>query len=163
MNSGVTWKKVTEDFVTGKSYQWPVPKPTKTKTGCFLKVNGYNNSNKVIGTDRSDRPFTIEVVKLTSLNGGEPLVGGEVCAITWATHETIRPVMKARIYYSRDGGTTWKLVEMLPGDPRSYDWAVPNVTSNKCKVKVVLKDAGGNTVGSDVSDALFPIHASQPQ
>jgi hypothetical protein len=44
------------------------------------------------------------------------------------------------------------------GNTGSYSWAVPWVApSTTCKVKVVLKDASGKTVGSDVSDGVFTI------
>ena len=42
---------------------------------------------------------------------------------------------------------------------KSFDWQIPVVQKemNKCKVKVVLKDAKWNTVGTDMSDTYFTI------
>jgi hypothetical protein len=37
------------------------------------------------------------------------------------------------------------------------DWMVPAKSSPNCKVKMVLKNAGGTVIGSDVSDGLFAI------
>ena len=54
---------MTQDDVTGKTYSWIVPKPAKTKKGCLVKVVGYNSAGKVVGSDRSDKPFTIELVR----------------------------------------------------------------------------------------------------
>jgi hypothetical protein len=59
-----------------------------------------------------------------------------------------------------NGGSTWTLIKtLLTGNPGSYNWKVPLVTVPKpqCKVKVVLRDSGGVTVGSDISDAFFTI------
>jgi hypothetical protein len=41
----------------------------------------------------------------------------------------------------------------------TYNWKVPGVAKNKknCRVKVLLKDAMGNSVGSDASDRAFTI------
>ena len=48
----------------------------------------------------------------------------------------------------------------LTGSFESHEWTVPEVVKRKtkCKVKVVLKDAGGVTLGSDVSDAYFTVN-----
>jgi hypothetical protein len=44
-------------------------------------------------------------------------------------------------------------------DTGSYDWTVPTVTrtKTKCKVKIVLKGAAGEKLGTDVSDSPFTI------
>ncbi len=44
-----------------------------------------------------------------------------------------------------------------------YAWTVPDVPreESKCKVKVMLKAANGNTVGVDVSDGYFTIQPAQ--
>jgi hypothetical protein len=46
-----------------------------------------------------------------------------------------------------------------PSNDGIFSWKVPSVTKDKtrCKVKVVLKDAVGNSVGSDMSDNIFTI------
>ena len=64
-----------------------------------------------------------------------------------------------KLYYTKNNRLTWTLITTLAGDKTNYDWTVPTVTApkTKCKVKVVLKDATGNIIGSDVSDAFFTI------
>jgi len=39
----------------------------------LMKVIGYDASEKKVGADRSDAPFTISVVTVMRPNGGEPL------------------------------------------------------------------------------------------
>ena len=58
-----------------------------------------------------------------------------------------------KLYYTLDNGLTWKLITALPDNTGSYLWSVPKVEKDKtkCKVKVVLKDAMGKVVGSDMS------------
>jgi len=138
---------------------------------CFVRVVGYNDTRtKKIGSDTSDKLFTIEVVKLTSPNGGPPsLKRDETINITWTAYETTKPITKVQLYYTKDGGTTYNSIITLsgaypPGD-YSQSWTVPPVgttSKTKCKVKVVLKDAKGVIRGSDVSDNFFTIEPFPP-
>ena len=69
-------------------------------------------------------------------------------------------VAEVRIYYTKNGGTTWDLIDVVPDNPGRYDdWTVPSVsrTRRKCKVKVVLIDERGQRLGVDTSDAFFVI------
>jgi uncharacterized repeat protein (TIGR02543 family) len=161
MNNGTTWKPITTDFVTGTNLEWSVPKPTANKKSCLVKVTGYNDSNVKVGTDKSDNSFMIEVVKLDSPNGGEPLTAGSTgSTISWTTNGTKRDVAKVILYLTMNGGATWSRVVPLTENTGSYDtWTVPGVlkTKTQCKVRVVLKDADGLTLGSDVSDGFFTI------
>lgn len=115
-----------------------------------------------MGVAQSESPFAIEVVKLTSPNGGDLLKSGETHRITWMTNETKETVSKVKLYYTKDGGTTWLSIRgAIVGNPGYYDWT-PSVgkTKSKCKVRVVLLNADGNSVGSDLSDGTFTISAS---
>jgi hypothetical protein len=158
MDNGMTWSTIASN-ITGNSYDWDVPIPWNNKRKCFIKVIAFNASNVKIGADSSDGPFTIEVIKLNTPNGGETLTSGSTYNITWTTNQTIRPVSKVILSYTLDGGVTWKAITAITGNPGTYSWTVPTVSTSKtkCKVKVVLKDSAGNTIGSDVSDAFFTI------
>jgi bacillopeptidase F (M6 metalloprotease family) len=88
------------------------------------------------------------------------MTSGDPIDISWMTNQTIRPVTSVKLYYSLDGGATWKTIPAtITGNPLTYPWTVPDVKTqkDKCKVKVVLRDAAGNLVGSDVSDSVFTI------
>jgi len=156
INNGSTWKRITINR-TGTSYDWHVPALSNNKTKCLVGVIGFNSAGTNIGQDVSDSTFTIEVVKLTSPDGAETLTPGNSHTITWRTNATIRPVVSTKLFRTMNGGSTWPLIKTLTGNPGSYNWTVPNVSSSNCKVKVVLKDSGGVTVGSDISDAFFTI------
>jgi hypothetical protein len=158
INNGSTWKLIAKN-VTGTSYNWGVPVQKNNKSNCLVKVIGFNASGTKVGEDISDSTFTIEVVKLTDPDGGETLTSGNLYIITWTTYATKNPVANTKLFYSINGGSTWKLIKTASGNPGSYNWTVPAVTTTKtqCKVKVVLKDSGGVTVGSDVSDGCFTI------
>jgi YD repeat-containing protein len=159
INNGTAWTTIATN-VTGTSYNWSVTKPAANKINCFVKVIGYNSSGVMVGEDKSNAIFTIEVVRLNSPNGGETLTSGTVHAITWTTNGTIRPVANVTLSYSLDGGTTYTSIITLTGNPGSYNWTVPAVTATNCKVKVVLKDSGAVAIGNDVSNNIFTISSS---
>jgi len=158
MDNGKTWKPIASG-IADTSYGWAVPRPPKNKKKCLVKVIGYDGSDKKVGADKSDSKFTIEVVKVTWPNGGETLTSGDMPTITWTTHETRKDVARVILKYTKNGGKRWKKIDRLAEDTGTYEWTVPDVLrrKRKCKVKVVLKDAKGNTVGSDTSDGYFTI------
>ncbi|MFH1702265.1 MAG: matrixin family metalloprotease [Nitrospirota bacterium] len=162
LNNGTTWKHMASG-VKGSSYNWDVPTPIYNKIKCFVKIIGYDISGIPLDEDDSDSKFIIEVVRLTSPNGGETLVSGNVHTITWQTNGTIRPVANIELYYTINSGSTWKLITTLEGNPKSYIWTIPSVTSrkNRCKVKVTLKDASGKIIGRDSSNKYFTIQPLQ--
>jgi hypothetical protein len=119
-----------------------------------------------VGVAISAAPFTIEVVKVASPNGGETWKEGETHDITWTTNGTKKPVAKVKLYYTKDGESTWNRICdpltgkcALTGNPGSYDWKVPSVrkTKENCKVRVELIDKSGNLLGTDASDNYFSI------
>jgi len=152
-----TWKLIANK-VPGSSYNWIVFKPTANKMNCLAKVIAYNASGVKVGEDISDNKFTIEVVKVISPNGGETLKSGTPHTILWRTNGTKNPVAKAELSYTTGGGI-WKPITTLTSNPGSYNWTVPIVpsTKTKCKVKVVLKNSSGGSLGNDVSDTVFTI------
>jgi len=85
------------------------------------------------------------------------MASGDTYAIEW--YADLRAVT-FKLLYSVDKGKSWQPIATLTDSFRSYDWTVPEVVKRKkkCKVKVVLQDAKGVTVGSDVSDAYFSIN-----
>lgn len=156
MNNGRKWIPIV-DKTTGTSFPWIVPAPPNNKKKCFVKVIGYNASGVLVGEDTSDSAFTIEVVKITSPDGGEILKSGTTHTITWRTNGTIRPVANGDLYYF--DRTNWKLITSRPDNSGRYPWEVPWVSSvtSRCKVEIVLKDTNGKVVGTDVSDKVFTI------
>jgi predicted outer membrane repeat protein len=160
-DNGVTWKPLTAQAVTGNSASWTIPKVKKNTATCRTKVVGYKGTTK-IGSDKSEKPFTIEVLKLDYPNGHEFFSSGQDVTITWTTHSPIRSVNKVKLSYSLDNGLTWKPFLSQPAvgsNPGSHTVQLPTVkgTKSKCKVKVVLKDSHNITVGSDVSNGVFAI------
>ena len=158
LNNGLTWKPIATE--TGTSMSWTLPTVSKNATTCRTKVEAYNGAKKV-GADESDKPFTIEVMKVDTPTDQETCYSGRSCPIAWTTHATKNPpVATFTLSYTTNNGLTWKPIpHSLTGNPGIFEWNPPPFPNlkTKCKVKVVLKDGSGNMVGSDTSDGVFTI------
>jgi hypothetical protein len=141
-----------------------VPTPKGNKTSCKVRVQAYNNANVLVGSDVSDLPFAITVLQLTSPNGGEIL--NSRTTPTVPVNFTIygqNGVANAAFSYSIDGGLTWPAIGTMTGGlapgSHSYIWNnVPAVAVQKnARVKVVIKNAAGASLGMDQSNATFTI------
>jgi len=156
LNNGGIWITIASN-ITGASFNWTVPRPSNNSPNCLMRVTGYNSSGAAVGKDASNAVFTIQVVKVTSPDGGETLTRGVKYPITWTTNGTVRPVASTRLQYSANGGATWITIATLPGNPGTYNWKAPAVTTAAAKVRVILRDSGTATIGSDDSNNFFTI------
>lgn len=97
----------------------------------------------------------ITKVLLLTPNGGQILREGSAYPITWGGPGKAQ---KFKLYFSRNGGATWKLID---GDVsgRFYIWTVPEVTGTQSDflVRVNGFNASWKALGLDVSDAPFTI------
>ncbi|MCL5257097.1 MAG: hypothetical protein M1319_04795 [Chloroflexi bacterium] len=165
LDGGLTYHEI-DSKVPGASYQWTVPATNGNITTCKIRIMGYNAAGTKVSLGKSKLPFTIQVLKVVAPNGGETLVSGSLTPITWQVNATKKPVAKVVVSYTKNGGTTWKKIAAFTGSSwtstettHTLKWTVPTVymVKNACKVKVVLKDAAGLVIASDVSDAPFTI------
>jgi len=159
IDNGLTWKSI-EKGITGNHYGWTVPILRNNKKA-KVKVVGFNSKSINIGADTSDATFTIGVVRVLSPNGGEELFSGDSWPVYWETNATVAEVNQVELYYTTNGGTTWKFIDN-PTEEGYYKW-YPEVLADKtkCKLKVVLKDAEDRVIGSDMSDKVFTIRAGR--
>ena len=159
IDGGLTWPNATElpGSVVGTSFAWSVPEPTKNKKNVMVKLNGFNASNAKVAAGKS-AAFTIETVSITAPTQGQVVTGGGPFTITWLTNGTSAAVDHIQLQYSTNNGTNWKQIVTTAagtGNPGTFNWN-PVATVAKAKpnslIKVILKDAAGNTVGTAVSN-----------
>ncbi len=96
---------------------------------------------------------------LVNLRGGEVLSTGSNVTIRWISDDDVGTTT-ADILLSRDGGATWPTViaSAIP-DNGSFAWTVPGPCSSKARLRVVVRDANGNT-GFDASTSNIRIVGS---
>ncbi|MBD3280013.1 hypothetical protein GF389_00630 [Candidatus Dojkabacteria bacterium] len=81
-------------------------------------------------------------VTITSPIADEIVVEDSV-AVEWEI-SGIEQIVKTELFYSTDG-QSWKLIETLEGDARTYDWDVSEIEDGEYYLRVVVTDTDGNT------------------
>jgi len=94
-------------------------------------------------------------IELTSLNGGEALVGGSTYEITWATaNDGVGIITGAYLEYSINGGSSWLTIQWSTPNDFSYYWTVPTgVNYDNVRVKVGVYHTEFSELAHDISDA----------
>jgi hypothetical protein len=160
INNGLSWKLIAEG-VTGTGILWQVPDPPGNRENTLVRVTGYNLFYKKVGRDRSNSRFTIEVLRITSPSGGEEVTSDDLFSIAWDTHLTNKPVAKVEMFYTKGGGASWSRIALIKGsNPGLFSWRIPIVrqTRTRCRIKVILKDAAGRRLATDISQGYFTIN-----
>lgn len=140
------------------TYNWTIPAQDNRKPSSFVRVQALDGSNQNLGIDTSDKSFVIDVLRVTSPNGGESLTAGSTHKIKWETYSLTKTVSSVVLQYTFNGGTTWTNITTITGtNPGEFDWIIPNISSVNCKVRVILRDSTGTVITSDVSDKAFTI------
>ncbi len=96
-------------------------------------------------------PFTLVLVLLNSLyahvnldypNGGESFYSGKIVTIEW--HSLIIHNQEDwDLSFSPDGGVSWQPIQNnLPVSQNSYQWIVPEITTNSAKIRVLQDNSG---------------------
>lgn len=99
---------------------------------------------------------------IISPNGAELWEAGSIHNITWTDYDNFA-VASYKLEYSTDAGSNWITIQdWTSGDPHTYAWTVPSVSSTTCRVKVSARDAALN-VGADQSDNNFTISLNDTQ
>lgn len=78
----------------------------------------------------------LENIKLLSPNGGECFINDENCVITWSVEGK---VSSQTLYFSSNGGSSWRKIDDLDGTSRIYGWWIPRSqhSSETCRLKIV--------------------------
>jgi C1A family cysteine protease len=140
------------------SFLWTVPdiNMTDARISVYAYVAG-----EVTGMDFSDNTYNISEdvavpwVGLFYPNGGESFIGGEEIDISWIALDNVN-VDSLSIFYSSNGGQDYELITSGEPNDSLYQWTVPQVDSDSCKVMIVAYDPGMNS-NYDASDGLFSI------
>lgn len=158
LNGGATWN-VIQRGVVGNSLLWRAPVVTGNKARCLLKILAYDQEGGKVGSARTGGFFSVAVVKLVSIKGGERLRSGEVFPIVWNVYETKRPVASVKLLFKDSSSSKWVPVGVLPGNSTSYAWQVPTVKKPRkdCWLKIVLLDKNGKSLGYDTTDEPFVV------
>ncbi len=96
---------------------------------------------------------------LMNLNGGETFEPNDMVEINWLSDDDVS-VTNVDILLSTDGGASFDtVIASATADDGAYTWSAPDIFSDQARIRVVARDAQGNT-GSDDSDADFTINGA---
>ena len=149
VNNGSSWSQITN--TTSGQYNWTIPENESNEA--LIKVVDYYNACIF---DVSDANFNITpptpVINITSPNSATTLYQNNNYTIQWNSRYLNSSFVN--LYYSIDNGSTWLEIAAVTEDDGSYSWAVPEVLSTECLVKV---QEYNNPAVYDVSNANFSI------
>lgn len=142
---------------------WQAALPTKTivQVDCQALVTSAGVMHCIMMHVPAPLGGTNPTAYLRTLRGPETLQPGSNVDIRWSTDDDVGAV-NVDVLLSLDGGSTWPVViASATADDGHHTWTVPNTYTTQGRIRIVARDAQGNT-GSDSSrDDLF-INAPPP-
>ncbi|MFN4234777.1 MAG: YCF48-related protein [Bacteroidia bacterium] len=153
-DNGNTWNTIVSGVpASPSSYAWTVPNTPSTL--CRIKISDVNNPSVY---DESNSNFTINnpSITVTTPNGGQTWTGGTYQYIYWTSSGVSNYV---KIEYSANNGNTWNTVTNYTNNTGSYNWYVPNISSNQCLIRI--SDYYNGSI-FDVSNNTFTIQQAPP-
>ncbi len=132
LDNGATWNVITTGTNNDGAHTWIVPDAPTNQA--LVRVSEFGNTAV---NDISDANFDIlSYITLTSPLGGESVNGCETLTINWLAGQTSGEYL---LEYSEDAGTTWNTIDAnytASGTNLSYNWVLPNLSSNQFRVRV---------------------------
>jgi len=161
-DGGSSWTSLLTNWENTGSHTWI---PQTESNNARLRITAWDIFGNSY-SDLSDGGFTIQagspfLVTLSSPNGGENLVPGNIHQIQWSV-EGGSSSDQATIEYSTENGVdgTWKSIGTVTGS-NQYSWNIPCELSNTVRVKVTVTRSGGGLTGFDISNGPFSITSAQ--
>ncbi|WP_445954967.1 GDSL-type esterase/lipase family protein [Yeosuana sp.] len=111
--------------------------------------NTFNSDGLAYVEALKDENNVLESLTITSPNGGEFWQVGKTPNIIWESQDLVASIT---LQYSINNGGSWSTIATgVPSTQKSYEWDVPNTTSQQCLVRAT----SGSAI--DYGDAVFEI------
>jgi WD40 repeat protein len=137
------WEATTGQLLWEGSYHNAVYSVSFSPDGSKV-VSGGTENTVTVWTNKKQ-------INLITPNGGEIWAGKSEREISW----TSPFVINVKIEYTTDNGTTWQtIVNSTLASLGKYTWTIPEVNSDKCKIRI--SDADDSNI-LDVSSNTFTI------
>lgn len=149
MDNGTSWAEIVAPAKNDGGHRWRVPK--RLSGDCLLRIRELSSET----SDVSDAVFSIvsphdsKSIMVTSPGSGENWETGSLHNITWTSTGGIGNV---RIDFSLDNGATWMEVVSSVPNTGVFEWPVPYIQSDRCRVRVTEASEF-----SDINDGAFSI------
>lgn len=159
-NGGGSWSAIASAQANSGTYSWTVPGVNLATARVRVRAMDAAG-NEALSASASN--FTIDstnpVVTLTSLLGGQSILGGTPVAITWtAATDTNLAANPISLDYSADAGSTWVAIATGEANDGTYSWTPPaGATVTTMRVRVRAVDLAGR-LGSSASSSNFTVN-----
>jgi len=165
----ISWED--EHLFSGETFLVRWASPTENYVSYKLRYSFDNVAWENIASDITAREYSWKVpvveqsrrcwIKVIGFDADGEKNGTD----TQLVYIRVRPAVNVDIFYSTNGGETWRSINRVSyGAGSHYSWDV-NMKSRKCRfgaqVKVVMKDGGDKAVGSAMSTG-FTVISNQP-
>lgn len=120
--------------------------PDYVSDSCLVRIVDHADNFPGDDSDALFRIYRAPIV-VTAPNGGETWPAGSMQSITWLTDGTADSV---QLELSTDQGRSWGSIDRV-ADDGDYVYAVPNVVSDSCLIRISANQA------EDISDDVFTI------
>ncbi|MGA2299026.1 MAG: SUMF1/EgtB/PvdO family nonheme iron enzyme, partial [FCB group bacterium] len=150
-NNGSKWKLIASSVpATSSSFSWIIPNTPSSI--CRVKISDASNASLYDLTDGyfTIRPATVPIIKIITPGKGEQLTGNSTYNISWISQNIDTLVL----YYSIDLGINWINIVTISSYFDNYDWKVPNILSDSCKIKIISQK---DSSIFDETDSTFSI------
>ncbi|MDP4266127.1 MAG: T9SS type A sorting domain-containing protein, partial [Bacteroidota bacterium] len=146
------WKTIVASTPANKcSFIWKVAKENNSND-CKIKISDINHS-EIYSISQVSFEINNAYIKIIKPDGGEFLVRKYQTYISWISQD----VSSVKIEYQLEpGDNSWvTIIGNVPSTANSgkYLWTVPDVVSNRCRVKI----SDINSTAFAVSDSAFTI------
>jgi hypothetical protein len=161
-DGGISYSDTIAKNISQDSTTWKWSVPCIQCTTCRVKIQALDSLNNLLEEDESDSNFTIQPIRVISPNGGEMLWWYSIHNIVWeCEYASITPTSSYfQLLFSQDGGVTYPdtIAKNISVDHSSWEWQIPSIQSNECRVKIQFYNAG-TLFAEDESDSNFTISA----
>ncbi len=131
----------------GESGAWASPGGSAGTGG----TGGIGGTGGAAGSGGNAPDESLGTLKLTYPNGGETLIGGTVCTITWESSMTFSNI---HLEYKL-APESWVVIDDTVTDTGSYEWTVPDIDLAKSRIWMGVGTSNHKPV--DSSDDWFAI------
>ena len=153
LDNGINWELMVNKVKDIGSYSWKVPDVYGTINECLVKVEEFGNPSL---HDISSRNFNIvgvqPSIEILSPQIGELISANTDYTIKWKSKHLKSKFVK--LYYSINGGASWRKISSLTPDEGEIIWSTPDITSQICLLRI--EDAGDHMT-SILMDDFFTI------
>ena len=153
LDNGSNWELIVNKVKDVGSYYWKVPDVYGVINECLIKIEEFGNPSLYDITAGNFSIIGVQpTIQVLSPIPGEVISANIDYTIKWDSKHLKSKFVK--LYYSINGGASWRKISSLTPDEGKLNWLTPNVTSQICLIKI--EDAGDHTTSVMIDD-LFTI------